>query len=434
MFFSSRASARRPLLVLGTILPALLVLTLPTAASHPYPTNGDATEGRAPTQEELRPAVEAAFARQSYARDVTASLAFFNSATGVRVQLFRSGAEQAQTIGNSELQGVPAADPSWVGTVRPGRVVSIAIGDFPTGLYFARLTAADGRVGFAPFVLRPRRLGEHRVAVVMPTLTWQAYNFRDDDGDGKGDTWYADWSRHTAGLARPFLERGVPPHFRSYDLPFLHWLTRTGRVVDYLADADLDAAHGRALAAAYDLIVFPGHHEYVTSREYDAVQQFRDLGGNLAFLSANDFFRRVDVRGNEMHLIGLWRDLGRPEASLIGVQYRANDEGQHRGPWTIRDAEAAPWLFSGTGLQDDMPFASGGVEIDKTADGSPKGVKVLADIRNLIGPGLTAQMTYYQTARGAKVFAAGAFTLAGAALEPDVSRLLENLWAHLSTP
>jgi len=32
------------------------------------------------------------------------------------------------------------------------------------------------------------------------------------------------------------------------------------------------------------------------------------------------------------------------------------------------------------------------------------------------------------------VFAAGAFTLAGAALEPDVSRLLENLWAHLSTP
>ena len=49
-------------------------------------------------------------------------------------------------------------------------------------------TAAGARVGYAPFVLRPNRLGEHRVAVVMPTQTWQAYNFRDDNGDGQPDT------------------------------------------------------------------------------------------------------------------------------------------------------------------------------------------------------------------------------------------------------
>ena len=51
--------------------------------------------------------------------------------------------------------------------------------------------ALDGRMGFAPFVVAPRRIGEHRVAVVLPTLTWQAYNFRDDDGDGSADSWYA---------------------------------------------------------------------------------------------------------------------------------------------------------------------------------------------------------------------------------------------------
>ena len=177
--------------------------------------------------------------------------------------------------------------------------------------------------------------------------------------------------------------------------------------------------------------VFPGHHEYVTGHEYDAVQQFRDLGGNLAFLSANDFFRRVDLHGNQMTLIGLWRNLGRPEASLIGVQYRGNDEGEHRAPWTIRNVEAAPWLFTGTGLSDGMPLASGGIEIDETAASSPKSVSVLADIKNLFGPGYTAQMTYYETSRGAKVFAAGAFTLAGAASQSDVSQLLENLWSHL---
>ena len=58
------------------------------------------------------------------------------------------------------------------------------VGAWPSGLYFARLAAVDGRVGFAPFVVRPRVHGEHRVAIVLPTLTWQAYNLRD------GGSWW----------------------------------------------------------------------------------------------------------------------------------------------------------------------------------------------------------------------------------------------------
>ena len=54
-----------------------------------------------------------------------------------------------------------------------------------------------------------------------------------------------------------------------------------------------------------------------------------------------------------------------------------------------------------------------------------------AEIPNLIGPGGTAQMTYYETPAGARVFAAGAFTLAGAR-DPLSRRLLENLWRHLA--
>jgi hypothetical protein len=59
---------------------------------------------------------------------------------------------------------------------------------------------------------------------------------------------------------------------------------------------------------------------------------------------------------------------------------------------------------------------------------------VLADIRHLYGPGYTAQMTYYETRAGAKVFAAGAFTLGGAATWQPVERLLANLWEHLARP
>ena len=52
----------------------------------------------------------------------------------------------------------------------------------------------------------------------------------------------------------------------------------------------------------------------------------------------------------------------------------------------------------------------------------------------MFGPGRSAEMTYYTTPRGAKVFAAGAFTLGGAAFWPSVSPLLDNLWRELSRP
>jgi hypothetical protein len=58
----------------------------------------------------------------------------------------------------------------------------------------------------------------------------------------------------------------------------------------------------------------------------------------------------------------------------------------------------------------------------------------VAEIPNLYGPGFTAQMTYYETPAGAKVFAAGAFSLAGSVWEPEMQRLMTNLWERLSNP
>jgi hypothetical protein len=424
----NRRGARNASLLLAAGGLAALLLGIGTG---PQP-----LDGRDPTKTELQPSVEAAFQRESYAPGATASLRFFNQARGVTLRIYRAGPEHTPTVGYNEMQGVPATSVRPVGLVSKGRTLRIAVGRWESGLYFARLESSDGRVGFAPFVVRPRRLGEHRVAVVMPTMTWQAYNLRDDDGDGKGDSWYADWNHHTAMLARPFLNRGVPYNFRRYDLPFLNWLASTGREVDYLADLDLDTVRsGHELAAAYDLIVFPGHHEYVTTHEYGVVTEYRDLGGNLAYLSANNFFWQIVKRGNVMERTKQWRDLGRAEASLIGAQYRGNDRGQHRGPWIVRDAAAASWLFAGTGLRNGSTFGSGGIEIDKTAAASPRGVKVLAEIPNLFGPGFTGQMTYYETPSGTKVFAAGAFTLAGdVGGNPTVARLVDNLWRHLAKP
>jgi hypothetical protein len=270
--------------------------------------------------------------------------------------------------------------------------------------------------------------------VVLPTYTWQAYNFRDDNGDGRGDTWYAGWKQNWARLFRPFLSRGVPPHFRQYDLAFLHWLAWGNKPVDFFSDSDLGAARSaRDLRRSYDLIVFPGHQEYVTTREYDLVTSYRDLGGHLMFLSADNFFWRIVRRGALMIRTAEWREIGRPEAALIGVQYIGTDEGRHRAPWIVEHSAVAPWLFAGTTLADGDTFGNGGIEIDHTAASSPQGIKLLAEIPHLFGPRFTAQMTYYETRNGAKVFAAGSFDFAGSALDPPISQLLDQLWLHLET-
>jgi hypothetical protein len=319
-----------------------------------------------------------------------------------------------------------------LGAVGPGRTIRIRIGEWPSGLYFARLVARGGKVGYAPFVLRPRTLGENHVAVVLSTMTWQAYNFHDDDRNGTLDTWYA--GQPHARLGRPYENRGVIPHYKHYEQPFLRWLTSTNRDVDYLADADLDAPSttGRGLAEAYDLIVFPGHHEYVTQHEFDVVTGFRNRGGSLMFLSANNFFYRTVKQGNVMTRTGRWRLAGRPEAALIGVQYFGNDAGRHQAPWKLRASHAGTWIFAGTDLQPGSSFARGGIEADATTASSPRGTQVIAAIPNIFGTGQDAEMSYYELPNGAKVFAAGAFTLAGRAEMAVVEQVLENLWARLA--
>ena len=330
----------------------------------------------------------------------------------------------------------PIAPPvalAWRGHRKaPGRV-RIHIGDWPSGLYFVRITSKDRRVGYAPFVVRPQVLGTSRIAVVLPTNTWQAYNFADADGDGWGDSWYVNGAFRRVDIGRPYSDSGIPLRFRDFDSAIIAWLSARGNV-DFLTDLDLEhVASGDLLAHVYDLIVFPGHEEYTTAHEYNVVRRFRNLGGNLMFLSANNFFWKVVFQGQVMRRVGEWRNLGRPEASVVGVQYVANNYGIHQGAYIV-NTTGAPWVFAGTGLANGQSFGRYGYEIDIRSPATPPGTILLASIPDLMGPGRTAEMTYYETAAGAKVFAAGALNFGASVGDPVVARILDNLWARLSRP
>jgi hypothetical protein len=239
---------------------------------------------------------------------------------------------------------------------------------------------------------------------------------------------------HTVDLTRPYLDGGVPYNFGQYDRNFFRWLAPNKVRVDVLADDDLNRiATGVELRHLYRMVAFESHSEYVTSHIYDITEQYRNLGGHLAFLSANDFFRDVTLSGRSMTLIGAWRDLGRPEAALIGAQYIGwyRDIYPNR-PYRVIGAHRVPWLFAGTGLKNGS-LISGyyGIEIDATTPASPPGTTVIATIPDIF-PGQTADMTYYTTAAGAEVFDAGTINFGGAADNPYVATMLRNLWTHMA--
>jgi hypothetical protein len=382
--------------------------------------------------------VEVALPRPSYAPGEPADLLVATDARGLRVQVFHYGGSGRPGELDLRTNGIAVTPPvrvEWTHRDAPARLRLLRAGDWASGLYFARLVADDGRTGYAPFILRPRRLGGHRVAVVLATNTWAAYNFHDADGDGWGDSWYVADEIRSVDTTRPYLDFGVPFRFRDWDLAFIAWLNRTGRRADFLSDDDLEAAGtGDRLRRAYDLLVFPGHEEYVTARMYDVVRRYRDLGGNLMFLAANNFFWKVRREGRRLVKERLWRNLGRPESELVGVQYVGSDQGQRQAAYEVTGAEAAPWAFADTGLRDGSRFGRYGIEIDARTSSSPPGVQVLARIPDLMGAGRSAEMTYYETRAGARVFAAGAINFVASMESPEVARLVENVWARLSRP
>jgi len=381
--------------------------------------------------------VDAAFTSDSYRPRSSAVLTISSDADSLTLKTFRDGPELCWPNPTLVERGVPMSPAVTVPWHRRGapRQLRIWVPDLTPGLYFEQMAADDGRIGYAPFIVRPPRWGTSRIAVVLPTDTWQAYNFRDEDGNGWGDTWYATGS--TDRLVRrnkPFLSRGVPPRFCAYDVEFQKWLESRRQTPDVLADSDLNRFRsGAQLASLYDLIVFPGHEEYVTPKVFRLVTTYRNRGGNLLFLSANNFYWRTVVRRGRLRRTAHWRDVGHPEDALVGARYAGNDRGNHQGAYVVRRSGRAAWLWAATALRSGSEFGTFGIEIDRRGPRSPRGTLVVAVGKQRVG-GHRAEMTYYETSPSAKVFDAGAFTLAGQAMEPPIRTILDNLWIRLSTP
>jgi hypothetical protein len=300
--------------------------------------------------------------------------------------------------------------------------------DWVSGYYLAELELTSGsqtgRVDRVPFVVR--EADRHsQVLAQVPVNTWQAYN-----GWG-GKSLYAHSSaggERAAAVSfdRPYFVGAGSQELTDWEIALVRWLEREGYDVSY--QTDVDTHRDPSSLNTHRLVLTLGHDEYWSKEMRDGFEATRELGTNLGFLGANAAYWQVRYANDERTMISfkslhdpepimerktaLFREIGRPECALLGVQHQAGPQNWGRADYVVTAAGAAdPWA-AGTGLVEGASIAHVvSVERDTVPEvgcGSPTVLfryDAGGDTRG------NAAAVRYTAASGARVFSAGTMEL-----------------------
>ncbi|MHB9006870.1 MAG: N,N-dimethylformamidase beta subunit family domain-containing protein [Limisphaerales bacterium] len=241
-----------------------------------------------------------------------------NPASPFGIEIFRlgyyggNGGRHLKSLG--PFPGVTQPDPA-VGTKRVRdcqweRCATLRIPrDWVSGVYVGKLTAErGGGQSYVIFIVRDDRRADFLFQ--CSDTTWAAYNrwpkqFSLYD-DGRKE-WY--WGpRVRVSFNRPYgkyCQILDAPHstgsdeFFLWEFPLAYWMEAEGCDVTYLSNLDTHA-DGAGLRRAKGFLSV-GHDEYWSSEMFENVRQAIDAGVNVAFLSGNACYGRIefspDARG-----------------------------------------------------------------------------------------------------------------------------------------
>lgn len=309
-----------------------------------------------------------------------------------------------------------------------------------SGIYVALLINQQGYANYVPFVVRD----DARSADLLfqqSVTTYQAYNGYPNDGKtGKslypsnsyGATTITGTKRAVkVSFDRPYPDNGIG-QFMEWEIQFVQWAERSGYDIAYSTDVDTHAAGSRLLN--YRAFLSVGHDEYWSKAMYDATRGALSAGVDLGFFGSNDIYWQVrfepssrgvpnrvmvcykdasldPVKGDGATVT--FRDLGRPEQGVLGVQQTsviAGGFGGQYAPYVVTNS--GHWVYEGTGFRDgDSVPGLVGYEADRVMAGfpSPAGVTLLSNspYAALGGGSDYSNSAIYESAGGGWVFAAG---------------------------
>lgn len=280
--------------------------------------------------------------------------------------------------------GVPTRDWGW-----PRHDVQIPA-DWRPGVYRVRVLGAQSPFrGSGPpepsaiFVVRNPAPGQD--ATILYKLAVASYGAYNSTGYG---SLYAEatWSRSEpqgfkVTLRRPGVGSGGlvaisdPPDPHSpgsrrqtidhWDAPFIRWLEARGYAVDYCTD--IDVHRDPAILKPYSLMLSIGHDEYWSGNMRQTVEEFIASGGNVAFLTGNTAWWRIDFVDDETAIVCTKLDPDAPITRTGGLAYAVDPPNRFAGVSTTdgggwwdgrRDPQgytvqhSGHWCYDGTGLSD----------------------------------------------------------------------------------
>ena len=393
-----------------------------------------------------------------------------------------------------------------------------------SGIYVMRIKCGDYEDAMPFFVCPPKGKTQAKLCVVIPTFTyviygnharpdfkeewkeryksWGAYPYNPAEykeyglstynfhSDGSGIC-HASHRRPLLNLRPGYVTFGSGDgsglrHFQA-DSHLISWLHSKDIDYDIITDDELHK-EGLAVIENYDVVTTTTHPEYHTVETLDALQNYRDSGGNLLYLGGNGFYWRVGLHQQEEGAIeirraedgirawaaepgeyynafdgqygGLWRRSGRPPQMLAGLGFSA--QGEFTGSYYQRTSynSETDWIFDGVedNIIGDFGFSGGGAagfELDRVDYrlGSPKNIEILASskdhddgfilvpeeqlthLTNWTGEPekdlLRADMVYFDVPNGGSVFATGSITFCGSLpwnnYNNNVSTILQNV-------
>jgi hypothetical protein len=254
-----------------------------------------------------------------------------------------------------------------------------------SGFYVLAMEPSGGDLWETGFVVRAAQPGtESAILLVLATNTHQAYN------TFNGGSFYPFPTQLPRVSFRRPLDLSL---FNSWERPFISWAERSGYLLDYAVNSDLEF-HSEILQH-YGLILSVGHDEYWSSGMRDHLEEFIARGGNVAFFSGNTVCWQVRFEENgsamvcwKRHFEGndnvsdsrllstLWSHhrVNRPENFLTGVGMLFG--GYHLSHGQILDGSGAfvvrrpeHWIFDGTSLAAGDTFGGDDTIVGYECDG-----------------------------------------------------------------